>query len=108
MTGVKWHSSARTLATRKRGTANVIRVMRAMMLGGGVSLMNTGCSPTDGGDIYWECCPHSMKRLANIPRRANTNRDISLKTLDKVCKIRLRDPDGEELMSFQLQRQGFS
>ena len=106
MTGVKWHSSARTLATRKRGTANVIRVMRAMMLAGGVSLMNTGCSPTDGGDIYWEWCPHSMKRLANIPRRANM--DISLKTLNKVCKIRLGYPDGEELMSFQLQRQGFS
>ena len=57
------------------------------MLAGGVSLMNTGCSPTDGGDIYGEWCPHSMKRLANIPRRANTNRDISLKTLDKICKI---------------------
>ena len=52
MTGVKWHSSAPTLAAKKSGTNNVVKVIRAMIVGGGVSLRNTGSSPTADGDIY--------------------------------------------------------
>ena len=53
MTGVKWHSSASTLlATRKRGSTNVVRLIRAILLLTGVSLRYTGSSPTGGGDIY--------------------------------------------------------
>ena len=44
-------------------TNNVVRVMRAMMVGGGVSLRNTGSSPTAGGDIYGECKPRSPREV---------------------------------------------
>ena len=53
MTGVKWHSSASTLlAARKRGSTNVVSLIRAILLPSGVSLRYTGSSPTGGGDIY--------------------------------------------------------
>ena len=52
MTGVRWHSSAKTWLARKKGIKRkVVKVTRAMV-GVGVPLRYTGSSPAEGGDIY--------------------------------------------------------